>query len=122
MASRDKVELVGDRAEYLEGIDKDAWAQSVVTEEYNRLRQEVSRDVQAGKKGEAQKKIDSYRSSVSADNAYVGSAAVEDNLKELDDLDAELEEAFQGGTVEQERKRNTLSKSQSAGAWKARRR
>ena len=122
VAQVSRVEMVGERREYLEGIDKDAWAESVVTEEYNRLRQDVSRAVQDGRKGEAEAAIIDYRERVSADNAYVQSATVDANLSELDDLSVEVNEAFSGAAVEQEQKRNTLSKSQSAGAWKARRR
>jgi Ca-activated chloride channel homolog len=122
VADNRRVEMVGERKQYLEGLDKDAWAQSVVTEEYNRLRQDVSAAVQDGRKEEAQRAIQSYKTRVSADNAYVGSSAVMDNLAEVDDLDAEIEEAFTGAAPAQEQKRNTLSKSQSAGAWKARRR
>ncbi len=122
VADASRVELVGDRATYLEGIDKDAWAESVVTEEYNRLRQDVSRAVQDGRKAEAEDAIRVYKETISADNAYVQSATVDRNLEDVDDLSLEVDEAFNGATVEQERKRNTLSKSQSAGAWKARRR
>lgn len=122
VAAANTVELVGERKEYLEGIDKEAWAQSVVTEEYNRLRQDVSRAVQSGKKEEAQKAIRAYKDTISADNAYVQSEAVTSNLDEVDDLEAEVQEAFSGAAPAQEQKRNSLSKSQSAGAWKARRR
>ncbi len=121
IADAHRVELVGERKAYLEGLDKEAWAASVVTEEYNRLRQDVSRAVQNGQKDEAQQAISTYKSRVAADNAYVQSATVTSTLADVDDLAAELDAAFEGAPVEQEQKRNSLSKSESAGAWKARR-
>ncbi len=116
-----KVELVGERKAYLEGLDKDAWASSVVVEEYNSLRQTVARAVQDGRRDQADDAIRTYKAKVSADNAYVQSATVESNLAEVEELAGEVDAAFSGAAPEQERKRNSLSKEESAGAWKARR-
>ncbi len=103
------------------GIDKDAWAEATVQEEYNKLRQEVSRDVQGGRKDEAQKKIRAYKAKVATTNAYVQSESVSDNLDDVDALYGEVEEAFDGAAPAQESKRNSLSKKQSADAWRGRR-
>jgi len=113
------VTAVRDEGRYYGDFDKENWERSVVTEKWNKTRQEVSKAVSSGKKDKALTILRDYRASTSADNANIGSAVVDDNLDEAEALEAEIGEAFSGeGQAE---KQNTFSKSQSEDAYKSRR-
>jgi len=113
------VTAVEDEKTYYSGIDQDTWERSVVTEEWNATRQQVSKAVSSGKKDEAVKILQDYRSKNAAANVYVQSAAVGDNLSEAEALEAEVEQTFEGD--DQAARQNGFSKTQSESAYKSRR-
>jgi len=113
-----QVERVEDTTRYYSNLDKDAYEQSVLTDEYNYVKQKVSKAVQEGRKDDAKRELQEYRSRVGSANAVVGSAALSDNLTEAEELEAEVDDAFEG--ADSYDKRNSLSKKESAAAWKAR--
>ena len=113
------VTAIEDEKRYYTDFDEKTWERSVVTESWNATRQEVSRAVSAGKKDKAIGILRDYRSQNQAANAYIGSSAVDDNLEDAEELEAEILEAFTGDG--QAKKQNVLSKSQSESAYKSRR-
>ena len=119
LATRPSVTAVVDKTVYYSSIDKDNWERSVVTEEYNELKTRVSRAVSNGRKDEAMGYLRDYRTKNAEANFHVQSAAVDDNLSELDGLEAEVEEAFEG--EDQRAKQNIFSKTKSEDAYKSRR-
>lgn len=119
LGSAGEIECVQDEKKAMAGIDKDAWEKSVIEEQYNAMRQQVSRSVRDGKKDEAKQAISAYKATVSDANSYVGSAAVEDNLREVDFLDEEIDGAFAAPDAYDAR--NKLSKEQQSEAWTKRR-
>ena len=119
LASRPSVTAVASKDAYYGSIDKDSWERSVVTEEYNELKTRVSRAVSNGRKDEAMGYLRDYRSKNAEANAYVQSAAVDDNLSQLDGLQEEIEGTFEG--EDQRQKQNIFSKSTSQDAYKSRR-
>lgn len=119
LASRPSVTAVASKTAYYGSIDKDSWERSVVTEEYNELKTRVSRAVSNGRKDEAMGYLRDYRSKNAEANAYVQSAAVDDNLSELEGLEAEVDATFEG--EDQRQKQNIFSKTKSQDAYKSRR-
>ncbi len=119
LASRPSVTAVASKDAYYGSIDKDNWERSVVTEEYNELKTRVSRAVSNGRKDEAMGYLRDYRSKNAEANSYVQSAAVDDNLSQLDGLQEEIEGTFEG--EDQRQKQNIFSKSTSQDAYKSRR-
>lgn len=89
-------------------IDQDAWALAVTKDEYGRLRTDVATYVKAGDKASADALLSSYRDRIGSLNRWVGSAEVNDNLRQLGTLQTEIDDAFQGQN--QAEKQNTWSK------------
>jgi Ca-activated chloride channel family protein len=119
LSNEPSVTVVKDEKQYYTDFDEESWERSVVTEEWNKTRQDVSRAVSAGKKEKAVGILQEYRARNSAANAYIGSGAVSDNLDDAAALEAEVEETFIG--EDQRDKQNVFSKSQSEDAYKSRR-
>lgn len=114
-----RVASVTSGEEFYAGVDVGAWSRAVVTDAYNRVRQEVARDVQAGRRDEALGRLRAFRDQTEGMNARLQSAPVAQQLGEVDTLEAEVQAAFSG--PDQARKRNELGKASSAAAVDARR-
>lgn len=107
-----QVEVVKDPREATASIDKEEWEQKVLQEDYNRLLEEVARDIKEGKEGVALDRIRAYDATVQSVNASVGSAAVQQNLEEdLDNLRGTVRESFQGSAEERQLKQKARSKT-----------
>lgn len=113
------VQAVVEKEEFLDGIDRDRWARSVVEEEFGRLRQKVAAYVKEGSEDEAKAELAAYRLRFEALNREVQAPAVTDNLGEVDELEARVDDAFSG--TGQAHKQNLLSKESQAAAWDQRR-
>lgn len=74
------METVADEALAVSSIDPELWTHQTVQEDYNRLREEISRDIASGDRDGAMAKIDKYENEKRALNSTVQSAAVADNL------------------------------------------
>jgi len=109
-----------DQRTWVASLDADAWGRAVVEEEYNELRAEVARQVQAGDQQGALRAIRSYRTRNRVLNDDVGSATVTDNLAELDALEADLNQQFQGAN--QASRQNVWAKGTRSSAYQQRRR
>lgn len=114
-----RVARVSDESDFYAGIDADAWSRSVIVEGYNEMQDEVAREVRAGKKDQAKRRLEEFKDKTTAMNARVRSAPVAAQLESLDKLEAEVDDAFTGAN--QAAKQNGLSKSSSLGAVDARR-
>ncbi len=71
---------VGDSKAAVASIDTALWEQQTMQEDYNKLREEVSRDLANGDKDAALGKITLYENEKRMLNAHVGSKVVADNL------------------------------------------
>jgi Ca-activated chloride channel family protein len=117
-----KIACVKNEREVQASIDKTAWAEKVIREDYNRLKQEVAADIKAGKKREALRRIHSYHREQEAINAAVGSAEVTRNLdRDLKDLQQRVEETFEGAPAAVSRKQKANSKALQYEGYKGRR-
>ena len=91
LASVGAVDVTRDRRVAAAGLDEQAWAASVVEEEYNDLLGTVLGKLARGDKSGALDDLRSYRERNSLLNATVQSAAVVDNLAEVEALEQQVQ-------------------------------
>ena len=112
MESAFTIACVGDEARVLSSIDRTRWEHKVLTDDYNRLKQEVAADISAGSAGSALKRIDAYEKEQKALNAVVNSPGVARNLEsDVKDLKKRVDETFQGPPAAVMEKQKSSSKS-----------
>ena len=106
------IACVENQQEVYSSIDKAGWADKVLKEDYNLLKEEVAADIKAGKKSSAVKRIDRYRREKEEINATVNSPTVSRNLtKDLDDLQQQVNDTFQGAPAEVRQKQKANAKT-----------
>ena len=109
--------------EVYSSIDKTAWTQKVLQEDFNKLKQEVAKDIKAGEKEIALDRIDHYYREQKKTNAAVGSEEVDKNLnKELEELRDVVEDTFHGAPAAVNEKQKLNSKSLQYDGYTGRRR
>ena len=103
-------------------IDEMSWAEKVIQEDYNRLKQAVAADIKAGKKQKALQRIQSYFREQEAINAVVKSEKVSQNLDgDLKDLQQTVEETFTGAPSAVTQKQKSYSKALQYEGYQGRR-
>jgi Ca-activated chloride channel family protein len=113
---------VADEKAVLSSIDREAWGEQVVKEDYSRLREAVAADIRTGKKEKALEKIRAYEADRRTINRSVGSAAVKRNLDhDVRNLRRSVEDAFDGAPAEVEQKQKAQSKMLQYESYKSRR-
>jgi Ca-activated chloride channel family protein len=106
------VACIGDEGRVLSSIDRTRWENKVLTDDYNRLKQEVAADISAGSREEALQRIDKYQSEQRALNSVVQSPEVSRNLeKDVSELKRRVDETFQGAPAAVLEKQKTSAKS-----------
>jgi Ca-activated chloride channel homolog len=106
------IACAGDEGRVLSSIDRTRWEQKVLTEDYNRLKQEVAADISAGSADSARRRIDAYEREQKALNAVVKSPGVARNLEsDMKDLENRVDETFQGPPAAVLQKQKSNSKS-----------
>lgn len=121
LADNGTISVVADEAVARASLDKSAWEQSLVQEEYNDVREQVATLVAQGKKDETRKVLADYVMRNTLINDTVQSATVDDNLKEVADLSRQVEQVFNAPVETQDRESNAFSKSVGAQSYKDRR-
>jgi Ca-activated chloride channel family protein len=112
MENRFTVACVGDEGRVLSSIDRARWEKKVLTDDYNRLKQEIAADISAGSREEALKRIEKYQSEQRALNSVVRSPEVSRNLeKDVSDLKRRVDETFQGAPAAVQEKQKSSAKS-----------
>jgi Ca-activated chloride channel family protein len=102
----------GDLEAVRAAVDKDRWADKVVQEDVNHLKESVAADIKAGRQEEALKKIRIFKSEQDAVNASVGSPVVSKALDEtVQELEAEVTEVFAGPPAAAAEKRKQRAKA-----------
>lgn len=116
------IACVKNRQEVYSSIDKTAWTQKVLQEDFNKLKQEVAKDIKAGEKGIALDRLDNYYRERKKINETVGSKEVDKNLnKELEQLRDVVEDTFQGAPAAVNEKQKLNSKSLQYDGYSGRR-
>jgi Ca-activated chloride channel family protein len=117
-----EIACVRNKAEVYSSIDKAAWTEKVLQEDFNRLKQEVAKDVKAGNKSGALGRIQMYLDEQETVNANVHSPAVSENLNnDLNKLREVVEDTFQGKPAEISRKQKANSKLLQFNGYRGRR-
>ena len=117
-----KIACVNNPKAVRSSIDRSSWAEKVVREDYNRLKQEIAADIKAGKKQKALQRINSYYREQESINAAVGSAEVAQNLeRDLKDLRERVVDTFKGTPSAVSKKQKSNSKVLQYEGYKGRR-
>lgn len=114
-----RVACVEGENEFYAGVDVPAWTRSVVADAYNKMQEEVAREVKSGRRDQALKRLRDFKDEAAAMNGRLKSAPVAAQLGEADKLEREVSAAFEGAN--QSDKQNAFSKSKSADATDLRR-
>jgi Ca-activated chloride channel family protein len=114
-----RVACVGDADQFYANVDVGAWSRSVIVDGYNKMQEEVARQVKAGRRDEALQRLRQFKDETAAMNTHLRSAPVAAQLDSADQLESEVAGAFQG--ADQARRQNELSKSAGAEAVDSRR-
>ncbi len=113
------VACVEDRRRYEAKIDRTVWESGVARDAYAALQQRVSAFAKDGRKQEAEEEIAAFIEENRALNEGLGSAVVADQLGRASQLQADMEDAFEGPDADA--KRNRFSKSRGLSSQKLRR-
>jgi Ca-activated chloride channel homolog len=117
-----KLACVADKTAVMASIDQDAWADQVVKEDYNQLKEEVATAIRNGQKDDALVRIQEYEARNRAVNANVKSATVSDNLeKDVLKLRESVEETFSGAPAAVAEKKKQHSKALQYESYQIRR-
>ena len=117
-----QIACVKNKQAVFSSISKSSWEDKVLKEDFNRLKQEVSADVKAGRKKQALKRIHKYYEEQESVNAAVGSKKVAENLdKDLNQLRSVVEDTFQGAPAAVMRKQKANAKAMQYEGYRGRR-
>lgn len=106
-----RLSCVKDPKEAMASINKKIWTDKVLRDDFNRLREEVAKDIRVGRKKEAEEKMDAYYAEQQEINAYVQSEAVAQNLdRGLSDLRQTVNDTFLGNQNEVAEKQKRAAK------------
>ena len=116
------VACVPDPTAVLASIKKDSWADQVVQEEFNRLKEEVAADIRDGDQTRAQVRIQEYEAKQEAINTVVGSGKVAKNLgTDVQVLRQRVDETFTGAPAAVAQKKKQVSKALQYDGYQMRR-
>jgi Ca-activated chloride channel family protein len=116
------VACVKNRQEVHSSIGKTGWAEKVLQEDFNNLKQEIAHDIKSGKRRSALDRIDTYYREQKTINAAVGSKEVDENLdKDLEQLRDVVEDTFHGAPAAVQEKQKLNSKSLQYDGYSGRR-
>jgi Ca-activated chloride channel family protein len=106
------VACVGDEDRVASSIDRTRWEKKVLTEDYNRLKQEVAASVSAGNRDEALERIGRYEKEQRALNSVVRSPGVSENLeKDVNELRRRVDLTFQGPPAQAAERQKSSAKA-----------
>jgi Ca-activated chloride channel family protein len=118
-AQTPRVAAVAREDDFYARVDAPAWTRSMLVDGYNKMQEEVAREVKAGRRDGALQAVREFRKEAGAMNARIGSAPVQAKIESLGRLENEVVAAFEGD--EQALRQNELSKTRSADALDQRR-
>jgi Ca-activated chloride channel homolog len=113
------VASVGHEDDFYANVDVAAWTRSVIVDGYNKMQEEVAREVKAGRRDAAIEKVKQFRAETEPLNDRLQSADVQQRLDSLGKLESDVAAVFRGEN--QAARQNELSKAQSAAALDERR-
>ncbi len=118
-ADTPRVASVAREDDFYAKVDVPAWTRSVVVDGFNKMQEEVAREVKAGRRDAAVAKVKQFRAETEPMNARLQSPDVQQKLDSLGKLESDVGAVFRGEN--QAARQNELSKAQSAAALDERR-
>jgi Ca-activated chloride channel family protein len=118
-ADTPRVASVAREDDFYAKVDVPAWTRSVVVDGFNKMKEEVAREVKAGRRDAAMEKVQQFRAETETLNARLQSVDVQEKLDSLGKLESDVAAVFTG--EDQAVRQNELSKGQSAAALDERR-
>ncbi|AGW14883.1 vWA domain-containing protein [Megalodesulfovibrio gigas] len=116
------VACVEGRADADASIDKGSWERKVLTEDYNKLKEDVAAKVRGGDAAGARASIDHYVQTQQAANQAVGSERVQDNLeKDVEQLRQQVDETLAAPPAARPALQNRMAKSMQYESYSGRR-
>jgi Ca-activated chloride channel family protein len=116
------VSCVRDNQEVVAGINKAVWAEQVVTEDFGRLKEQVSAALRDGKKDEALQVIEEYEHRTATLNSSIASDKVSRNLdQDVKTLRQGVETTFAGAPAAVEGKKKQYAKELQYESYQVRR-
>ena len=116
------VTCIEDQQKVIASIDKDTWAEQVVKDGYNKVKNDVATAIRNGRKEEAMKTIAEYEEKNQILNSSVGSALVAKNLEgDVQDLRQSVEYTFSGTPAVVAEKKKQQAKVLQYDSYKIRR-
>ncbi len=116
------VACVADPTAAMASINRRAWTDQVVRDEFSRLKEAVADDIKNGDPSRAQTRIREYEAKQEAINRVVGSEKVADNLAtDVEVLRSQVEDTFAGPPAAIAEKKKQASKSLQYDSYKLRR-
>jgi len=113
---------VNDPNEALSSINRETWAGKVLTEDFNRLREEVAEDIRNSAPAAAMNRIEAYDAAQQTINAQVKSEAVAASLEhDLKDLRETVADTFSGAPPEVLEKQKANAKAMQYEGYSERR-
>ncbi|GAB7082168.1 vWA domain-containing protein [Megalodesulfovibrio paquesii] len=103
-------------------IDKGSWERKVLTDDFNKLKDEVADKVRQGDAPGAKQAIEAYVSEQASANQAVGSSRVQENLdKDVPTLRQQVDQAFSAPPAARPELQNKMAKSMQYESYSARR-
>ncbi|BBO87299.1 vWA domain-containing protein [Desulfosarcina ovata] len=116
------IACVADEAAVMASIKKETWADQVVQEEFNQLKEAVAADIRDGKKARAEQRIQAYTTKQASINRVVGSGKVSENLdSDVSALRKSVADTFAGPPAAVAEKKKQVSKSLQYESYQKRR-
>jgi len=106
-----RIACVADEERFLASFDVETWGRSVLTDGYGKMREEVAREVKAGRRDAAMERLNDFRDRVEERATRFSYAPAQEKLKDVDALGAQVQSVFEG--EDQAKRQNELSKTES---------
>jgi Ca-activated chloride channel family protein len=119
LAGLPRIACVATEDDFYAGLDADSWSRAVTVDGYNKMQEEVAREVKAGRRDAALGRLRAFKDEARRLNQRVNAPAVAASIGAADRLERDVADAFEGEG--QAAKQNKLSKSKVAASVDSRR-
>lgn len=113
------IACVDDEGRFYAGVDKEAYQDAVLNEDYGRLKQSVAKAVSEGDRKRAEEEIAAYRATQERMQEALGLEELDTNLRDLALVEQQVKDVFTGDN--QRGRQNAFSKMNQAEAVEMRR-
>jgi Ca-activated chloride channel family protein len=91
-----QIATVVDEGAYYASVDPESWSRAVIVDQYNDLRRKVAWELKKGDAAAAKMRVEAFRDETERMNARIQSPAVSQQLKELEELETDVDDQLSG--------------------------